>query len=256
MSSNPEVWIERVGAGLRPLVEIASSVAASSDKLTADVDRAWRELCAVNDSLYDGPILRVRSADAQTGSIVCERSTFRHLATAGRLGRDVRQLGVVGWLIGCDRTTGEEHVLLGRRGASTRVYPGLWENAPSGGVPGVPLNLASLEAGALYAALSDEAEEELGIALPAFDSGPVAFDSWIHDPVARSLDLVVCVDVGMIDAGRLPCLASGGEPDDQREYIDSSWLSRGEAAAYFDRHANAISPPTLALARHMGWAGR
>lgn len=208
------------------------------------VDRVWREMREQNDALYDGPIARVLSADIETGVVLCGRSTFKHLVTAGRLGRDVRQLGIVGWLIGMNRA-GVEHVLLARRSSSTRVYPGMWENAPSGGVT------AGEDERSLFRMLEDEAEEELGMALPSLASGRSAFVGWMRDPIARSLDLIVRVEVGEVDPSRAPCFGAG---DGRWEYTDAAWLSHADAPAYFAKHREAISPPTLALARKLGWS--
>jgi hypothetical protein len=234
------VIVEAFAPGVMPFVEWASEAPGVAPAESERVDRAWRELRAANDAMYDGPIVRVLSADAETGALRCARSTFRHVATAAKLGRDVRQLGTER---GGDA---HEHVLLARRSGETRVYPGLWENAPSGGVS------VGTDAQQLYRALADEADEELGLELPEWASGRGTFVGWLRDPIAMSLDLIVRVHVGEIDPHRSPCFG-GADGGGRWEYTDAAWLARADALSYFKRHADAISPPTAALAKHMGW---
>lgn len=223
------------------------------------LEDAWLAMRRDNDALFDGPILQVTSFDAASGVLRARPSSFKHLATASVLARDVRQLGVVGWLTGRD-AAGAERILLARRSAGTRVYPGQWENAPAGGVDlGMlappPPGLNECPASALYSALQEESREELGLRLPAWPAtgsaarAPVA-RSWIVDDLARSLDVVFEVELGAVDPRRTPCFAAGGG---RWEYTDAAWLTRAELAAFAERREQPLSPPTLALARFLGW---
>lgn len=247
------------GAELRVAMRQAAAEELSPG-MAAEVDRVWREMASQNPALYDGPTLRVDAFDAASGVISCSRSSFKHLATADRLGVAFRQLGIVGWLTGRDRG-GREHVLLGRRSSAVRVYQGLWENAPSGGVPPrvIQASATSASVETLFEALRDEAEEELAMTLPAWgELAPARARArwWIVDDLARSLDIVVEIDMGEID----PRVAGETCASARRnaEYVDVAWVARDEWKAFAsarcaDGDGQVLSPPTVALARGLGW---
>ena len=213
------------------------------------IEAVWNELRRENDRLHDGPILRAVSVDAESGSLLCRRDTYRSLAVSARLGLGVRQLGVMGVITGRDRA-GREHVLLARRAAQTRIYPGLWELAPSGGVTPPPLNMPRIGSRELSAALADEAEEELALDLSGQDSAAIAV---LRDAHACSDDIVLRIELAEpIDPRRGTCPASN-EAADRWEYVDVAWIALGEVHTFVDDHRHAVAPPTRAMLGWLGW---
>ncbi len=253
--------VEMLGATLGGPSAHVSKMAERPSLTPAEIDRVWQELTSANGALYDGPILCVEAFEASSGSIRCSRSSFRHLAAADRLGLATRQLGIVGWLTGRSRD-GREHVLLGRRSSATRVYQGLWENAPSGGVPPRVMAAGASEAGVdtLFEALREEAEEELALDLPAWknlEAGRARVRRWIVDDLARSLDVVVEIEMGETGSGTIDPRTAGGVCANARpdgEYVDVAWVARDEWRDFVRSHSpSVLSPPTVALAESLGW---
>ena len=102
---------------------------------------------------------------------------------------DIYHLAVTGIVTARDGQ-GHEAVVLGKRGASTFIYPHMWEHAPGGG----------LESTDIYAQLLLEMEEELG--LPGLVDGsrrdallepPAAGDvlGLTIDPNTPSVDVII-----------------------------------------------------------------
>jgi len=220
-----------------------------SPEVAARIARTWDELRAANDRFYDGPILRFISLDAQHGELLCRRDSFRTLAVSPRLGLGVRQLGVSGIITARDHA-GAQHLLLGRRGAETRIYPGLWEVAPSGGVKPPPPNIDRLSLHNLALALAEEADEELGMTL---DPNAAQLLAFLRDEVACSDDAILRFELpSAIDPRRAACPLAA-EAAGRWEYIDSAWIALGDLSAFARDHAAAIAPPTAALLRWLNW---
>lgn len=229
-----------VGPRQEPTGEVAGRIA-----------RIWDELRAANDRFYDGPILRVLSVDPERAEVLCRRDTFRALAVSPRLGLGIRQLGVTGIVTARD-SGGRPHVVLGRRSAETRIYPGLWELAPSGGVKPPPPNVEHLTLDDLAVALAEEADEELGMGLPPRHARLIAF---LRDELACSVDAVLRFDLDEIidprrSAGACPLAA---EAAGRWEYIDSAWIALHDLPRFASDHAAAIAPPTASLLRWLSW---
>lgn len=242
------ITILPVPGGVELRAQIGSSAPAGAEQ-AARIDAVWEELRRGNDRLYDGPILRAVSVDVESGSLLCRRETYRVLAASARLGLGVRQLGVMGVITGRD-SAGREHVLLARRAAQTRIYPGLWELAPSGGVTPPPLNVPRIGSRELSAALADEAEEELALDLSGQDGAAIAV---LRDVHACSDDIVLRIELtGPIDPRRGVCPASN-DAADRWEYLDVAWVAMGDLRGFVDEHRSAIAPPTRALLRWLGW---
>lgn len=201
----------------------------------AEVDGVWELLRAENPRLHDGPVLLIDHEGR------CSCSTYRTLATAARLGRTIRSLGVQGLVIGRD-ATGGKHVLFGRRSRETRIYGGMWENAPSGTVTPPDETIATLGLPHLAAALRGEGLEELGIDLA---DSEIRWLAMLEDPEAMSVDAVLEVRPRRpIQPRAAPCRAA----DSGRwEYIDTAWVADEDLPDWTRRCVSAISPPTLAL---------
>lgn len=242
------ITIVTVPRGVELCAEIGEMLPRGGEQ-SARIDAVWDELRRGNERLHDGPILRAISIDAESGAVRCRRDTYRSLAVSARLGLGVRQLGVMGVITGrCG--AGRGHVLLGRRAAQTRIYPGLWELAPSGGVTPPPMNVPGLGLRDLAAALADEADEELGLDLSGQDIAAIAV---LRDAHACSDDIVLRVDLAEpIDARRGVCPASN-EAMDRWEYLDVAWIAMDDLGGFVGEHRSAIAPPTRALLRWLGW---
>ncbi len=228
-----------------------------------NVPRVWAAACAANPHLHDGRMISVR-AIAQDGarlSIVDEhyrRLVAQSHADVGDLG--VRLLGVKAVILGADRT-GREHVLINRRHPQTRVYGGMWEVGPGGGASELASLIASeaepITAAHLLAHLDRESREELGVDLFARTASepperPSAA-AVIDDPIAQSVDVVfVRRWVGAIDPRASLCALEGRD----WEYIDSAWLAIDDLSTFDAQHAHAITPPTRALWRWLGFAAQ
>lgn len=209
----------------------------------ARIAGAWDRLLAANPRYHDGPALILESSSP----LAVRRDTYRTLATAADIDRSVRALGVQGVVVGRDRA-GDEHLLFGRRSSDTRIYGGLWENAPSGGMTAPP-KCDTLALRDFAAALRDEGLEELGLDLADAQVTPLCL---LDDPLAFSIDLVLGVRPrAPIDPRSLPCPASDGG---RWEYIDAAWVRLDQSTAWIARDPGAFSPSTVALARS-GWGG-
>jgi hypothetical protein len=221
------------------------------DGLADRAERAWEAARAANPALFDGPMLSVDRIDHTRGVIECRRASYRELVAQTALAEElgpwslgVAQLSVTGLLVGRD-AAGQRHVVIGRRSEQTRIYPRMWELAPSGGVELADAGGAGGGIEVLMRALDAEAREELGMELDLRGALAVALAA---DAEAGSLDVVVRVEIpGVTVPHRAP--ACGGCA---WEYIDTAWLSERDAGAFVREHARAVIPPTRAALARLG----
>lgn len=215
--------------------------------VAAAIDEHWHTLCAANPELFDGAVLLVDGAALRRGRFACFAGRYRNAAAAGALGLPIRSLGVQGIVV--DRgPDGEECVLLGLRGSSTRVYAGQWENAPAGAVEPPRGDGPTVGRGHVHAALRKEAAEELGMDMP---DAPCEWLCLLEDAGAASIDAVLRVDLGdVIDAGPRP--GQRGQTGDG-EYTGTEWAPTARLRDWPVQSRGAISRPTLALLRWLGW---
>jgi|CXWL01.1.fsa_nt_gi hypothetical protein len=213
-----EAWgVKRVRARIAPGVPFACSPAEHEE---------WERLCHENDRLHDGAILAVTAFLPDVGEIQCVRSSYKEFVTAPALGRSVQSLGASGIV-----SRGGSHTreyLIGRRGSSVRLYPGLWETAPRGTVDGADAQTLSLLD--LANQLRREAREELAWDMNPESIAPVAI---VHDETSRSVDVCIACRVQ-------------GAPDSFAstwEYPEARWVRWEELA----RGAYSLSPPCEAL---------
>jgi 8-oxo-dGTP pyrophosphatase MutT (NUDIX family) len=203
---------------------------------TTDVERAWSEMARRNPRLYNGPILAVRSIDASTGRIVAGRDTYQRLVVQPQVATGVRQLSVTGLLIrGAD--SGREEVLLGRRSGETRMYTGLWELGPAGGLEPPPRHIPTIDHDALLDQLRRECREEAALEI----TGPGEPIGIVYDPLGHSHDIVLKVAV---EPGAAPA-----KPEHAWEYRETRWIAAADLASFDRAHASEIIPPTRALIR-------
>ncbi len=241
----------------------------------AALDQAWQALCAANPRLFDAPIWSVHDPDPAAGTLRVRPSSFRRLCAqrdprVGDLG--VRLLGVKCVLLGHD-ARGHLHIRINRRHPDTRVYGGLWEMGPGGGVGprDAPDRAGAISEDQLLQHLANECQEELGLDLlrstrpptkaaadqPSLPSAAPpraapARRALMLDEFATSVDVVFVREMlHPIDPRAAACRAM----DRDWEYIDSAWLARGDVPAFAGRFAGAISPTARALWAWLGWLG-
>lgn len=229
-------------------VTIASTLTPPS--YTEEEESRWAALCASNPRVHDGAILSVSGVEQSISKIACRRDRYKRLAlqqTPVAPPHGVWLLGVKGWIIGRDKAGGE-HLLIARRGDQTRIYAGLWESAPAGGVDPPREGVTELSVTDLAETLAIEAEEELGLTI---DTRRATVVGVCRDFVAGSDDVFVGVELdGVIDPRRTPSCQHGRCG---WEYSDTAWLSLADAAGFDARPRTPMVPPTRAMLRLMGW---
>jgi hypothetical protein len=204
------------------------------------VEARWAELCAENPRYFDGPVLSVVTFDPEANEVLCRRDRYMRLAVQPQVATGVQQLAVTAVLTASD-AMGRKHVLLGRRSPQTRIYGGMWELGPSGGVAPPPLNVDELPEDALLSHLADEVSEEVGLELRG--GRGVAM---VRDHVAHSDD--VCIEC---DLGPLEALGASGPAN--WEYTETVWLPVDAVAQFDEGNAGEIIAPTRAVLRILGW---
>lgn len=217
----------------------------------------WRELCAGNPRLFDGPVLVVESIalDGCEARIAARVDAYSSVVLARKgEGPVCTLLSVTGLLV--QGAIGAERVLMGRRGARVWTDPGLWEFGPSGGVE-VPVwayqgtgggtVVGRIDEGALASSLEREVEEELGRRVELVSPRPIAL---VHEARSGSLDVVLRAGVGEgADAGASTW-----------EYADQRWVAASEVGAFVEggslaeKGGAACIDASRALARWLGWS--
>lgn len=209
---------------------------------------AWQAWRVRQPREYDGDIVGVEHVDASSRVIAARREKYRFLAVGKQAGVNVRLLAVTGIVTAIDQD-GDECVLLGRRSGETRIYGGLWEFGPSGGVKCPATGVTRLDERALVGALKDEGLEELGISLEMHTARPIAV---VGDDEAASEDVIVRVELASPVDSRAAICSIG--PEAGWEYVSTAWVPVMRLGGWITRHAGAMIPPSVALARWMGWA--
>jgi hypothetical protein len=208
---------------------------------SAAVTARWDQLCRENPRHYDGSLLSVVTFDAERGEMLCRRDRYQRLAVQPQVVTGVHQLSVTGVLTATDGG-GRRHVLLGRRGEQTRIYGGMWEIGPAGGVAPPPANIESMSAEDLKRHLADEVAEEVGLALPG--GRPVAL---VRDLGAFSDDVAIACDLGSLEEVGPKTMAANWE------YSETRWLPLDAVAQFDAANAGEIIAATRALFRVLGW---
>lgn len=223
-------------------VRVAISRDAPPGEATADsaIGREWARQREENPRLHNGPILSVQALDPEAGEVLARRDSYQRLVVQPRVSTGVRLLAVTGVLVARD-AGGQEHVLLGRRAPGVRMYGGLWEIGPSGGVGVPPAPVTELDTAALSAHLGDEASEEIGIEIPP--GVPVAV---VRDDAARSDDVCLRVEMGPLEGVANLAPASW-------EYTQVRWAPVRELAALDGAEGNGIIAASRVLMRVLGW---
>lgn len=231
------VQVVRLDPGRPVRVEIGARAEAGED---ARVEAEWERKRGINPRLFDGPVLSVREIDAGRGMIRCEVESYKRLVVQPEVATGVELLSVTGVLTATD-SAGRKRVLLGRRSHKTRMYGGMWQNCPAGGVDPVA-GVTCIDEGGLIAELLREVREESGLEpVEGVGGKPVAV---IFDETARSHDLIVPVDMGAV--GNLATVRGW-------EYDELKWLDVGCVREFEEEEAGRIMAITRAVFGVMGW---
>ena len=218
------------------------SVVVSRDRPpppTAAVDEEWARKVAANERLYDGTVLSVLAFDQERNEILTRRDSFKRLSVQPRVPTGVRLLAVTAVLEAVDQS-GRRHVLLGRRGRQTRIFGGMWEMGPSGGVSPPPANVEHLTLEDLCASLHEEISEEIGMRV-ATTGMPLAY---VRDLVAHSDDLIIRFSLGALEE-----VVDLARPANW-EYEETVWMPI-DISSQFDTDETIAA--TRAAFRVLGW---
>lgn len=243
------VWTLPKGA--QPRIKILE---APDEPADPRVDALWDAKVTANPRLFNGPVLNWIDADPERATVRTRRDEFKRLTVQPEIDCAVTHLGVTCILIAPDHT-GEPHVFLGKRGAQTRIFGGLWELGPSGGVDAPPRSQDHLDHIDLWKALRLEIAEELGLPIdPDRQSRSIDPVAFFHDPIGMSFEVAYRVEL----TTRVEDLLAMAETDaNQRtsswEYEATRWLPIAHIPAFDDAENEAIIPPTRALFRALGW---
>lgn len=213
---------------------------------TPAVVERWDAMRAAKPRLFNGPVLSYTGY--RSGVVTARRDSYQRLAVQEHqpaiVTPPVMQLSVTGIVTALD-DRGERHVLVGRRSHATRIYGGMWELGPSGGIDPPPRSHRSLDGLDVFRQLVAEMREEAG--LPADpDPGPIV--AITIDPIATSADLVMRIDlVRPVDE----IIAHTERSSDHGwEYETTRWIACAEFRGFVD--AMPCIPPTVALAAIVG----
>jgi hypothetical protein len=214
------------------------------DSLRRRVDELWARACAENPRMFDGPLLAVDSFDPARGRMSCRRDTFRHIIARPSVDTGVELLAVSAVVVARDRA-GREHAFIGRRGVQTRIYGGLWELGPSGGITPPAQGVREIGMEGVLAQLDAEMGEEAGLSIAGAETSIAGF---VRDHIAFSLDILVSVR----PSEAIEELAQRGASHTW-EYAESHWIPVDEIGAFDREHAAEIIAPTRAAFRLLGW---
>ncbi len=211
--------------------------------------RLWNAMRRENPRLFDGHILSVCEIVPSSGairSVVVRPGSYAALAVqnpqiAGHVETGTDQLSVTAVVLARDES-GRERVLLGRRGAGTRIYPSMWELGPSGGIDPPPPGAREVTREVIESQVHAEIREEID---GAFRVRIESVPAMTYDPVARSYDLVAICRADS-DARRLGA--------SNWEYEDAAWVPVADVQRFDRENAGSIIAPTRALFRALGWA--
>ncbi len=224
-------------------VEIVGGTPDMDRELAEAVERRWAELLAENPRHHNGAILAIDGFDPATNTIRARRDEYKRLAVQPSVNTRVRIMSVTGVVVAAD-AQGRNCALLAQRSHQTRIYGGLWELAPSGGIDPPGDDRDSLTLGDAHAQLADELREELGLALDIAAARPVALSV---DAPGNSVDIVLRLDTGAsIESLGLD------EARSNWEYTGVRWVALEDARAYAAEHEGELIPPTRDVLRWLG----
>lgn len=209
-------------------VRIEGDAPARTPEVEARIDAHWAKLSAALPKLFNGPVVAVREIETgEAGTTVfAVRDEYRRLVAQPGVPTGVQQLSVTGLLVH------DGAVCVAQRSAQTRIYAGLWELAPSGGVDVAGDTTLCFDD--LVAQLAQELDEELGVPTGRIERAEAV--ALVVDGHACSTDVVIRAQL------------RGDRPEIRRgwEYDDALWVEDIDAFV----RTRPVIPPTAAL---LGW---
>lgn len=232
-------------------VEILPDAPGRSAETERRTDELWARRRDANPRLFNGPVLAwADNPLAFDGTTIrARRDEYRRLTVQPDVATGVMQLSVTGLIVAPDRT-GTPHLCIARRAHDTRIYGGMWELAPSGGVDPPPAGDRSLDARDLFTQLLLELTEELGLPVEPDPGTPVCV---VTDPIAMSADVVIRVDI-VRPVEDLIAHAEGDAHTSRWEYDAVRWIALDELGRFVRAAGpDACIPPMLDVLAFLGW---
>lgn len=217
-------------------------------RIAEATERRWGELIGENPRHFDGAILAIERFDPETGTVHARRERYKRLAVQPHVDTGVRILSVTGVVTALDDAD-RVCALLGRRSPTTRIYGGLWELGPSGGIDPAGEDVLRLGMDHVRRQLADELREELGLELDVSGARAIALSV---DAPGNSIDIVVRLDTGRATSD-LPLDEAHA---DAWEYTDVRWIAFADARRVAVHEAATLIPPTRALLAWLGANGQ
>lgn len=190
--------------------------------VTDDVAGRWAQARAANPRLFDGPVLSL--IDEHDGALLARRDSYQRLTVQcmepALVEPRVWQLSLTGVLVARDER-GIEHTLLGRRSHETRVYGGLWEFAPGGGIDAPEPGAASLSGADIFDHLLLELREEVGLPADGIEMDRARVIGLTPDPAVGSVDIVIRLD---LPHALESCCGVGPGGEHRWEYERVEWV--------------------------------
>lgn len=231
-----------------PLRIVLEPRPAQGDADAGAVEHEWGRIRATNPRAFNGPILHFLGADPVSACIRAAREEYMRLAVQPVLETGVVQLGVTGILEASD-ALGRRHVLLGLRSNATRVFGGMWEFGPSGGVDPPPVGETSMDADDVWRVLIEEIREEVGLPVDPDPSPPIAL---LRDPIGRSVELIVRVGLRR-PVEELIALIDGENRTSRWEYDAVRWVASDEVHEFVRREPSI--PTAVVIADRLAGSG-
>lgn len=242
-----EAWGPPVDARSLAVDVELSPAPAQPREIRDRIDAEWNRACAANPRMFDGPLLAVTAFDAGAGRITCRPDSFRHIIARPAVDTGVELLAVSAVILAED-AAGVTRVFLGRRGEETRIYGGMWELGPSGGITPPSPGIRSFGIEFVLAQLEEEMREEAGLSLAGAE---ISVGGFVRDFTAFSLDILITVrakeKVESLDRRLVR---------DGWEYGAAAWVPLDDIAAFDRSHGTSIIAPTRAAFRLYGWNER
>ncbi|MEL6795498.1 MAG: hypothetical protein AAFO89_01620 [Planctomycetota bacterium] len=213
---------------------------------TPAVIECWDAMRIDKPRLFNGPVLSYTGR--RGGEITVRRDSYQRLAVQERkpaiVDPPVMQLSVTGVVTALDDRA-VRHVLVGRRSHATRVYGGMWEFGPSGGIDPPPSSVNALGGLRVFEQLATEMREETGLRVDA-EPGPII--AITIDRIATSADLVMRLDLPL-QINEI--IARTNRPREHDwEYEATRWIPCSNIRRFAIE--SPCIPPTIALATLVG----
>lgn len=210
----------------------------------AHTNAAWAAICDRNPRAFNGPILAFVSADPARAEVRVRRDEYRRLAVRPGIETGVVQLGVTGVLVARDHA-GAAHALLGLRSHATRVFGGMWEFGPSGGIDPPTIDHRTMDADDIWRVLINEIREEVGLPVDPDPTPPVAL---LADPAGQSVEVIVPVRLAR-PVEELIAMIDRENSTSRWEYDAVRWIPTARLGEFVS--SAAVIPSTIEIVERM-----